>query len=547
MADHQAELTDLCAQPGVDPDRVGVTGVSMGGTHTLWLAAIDPRVRAAVGVAVAPLTRPETSFLHHCFCDTMVGLYEVADEEVIQALAAPRALLRITPGVQAPLTAEGWRQFVEGWVGIEEALRRYAMTPDQVRELHRYTHDVFRQAGVADAYGDEVVQGPHDYTPAMRETAARWFARHLLNEADTRVTPEPPLAPIADRAAAIAALDFWPQGDRPAAVLGPTAYVQREVAALTAHLPPAPADPGAWTQERSRLCEAVRACLRVPLASAEATTDRAGEVQAQGSVVHKLIVRPEAGIQLPLLLFEPAPGATANRRLSVLLHPGGMAVTSGSETRRSLSRAGAWVLCVDLRGMGETRYDGESGAYLGFRDLDMALGALKLGNTLAGHWVKDLLAAIAAVQAMIGATPPLRVIVRGEREAGLVAILAAGQSPAIDEVETQGLLASYTSPKGYGLPFAYSDENNSKAIRQRPLGGYGSMVPCIPHLLKHADTAQLAALVAPRPLLVAGPLWANGQAQSTAEAESTFAWTRAAYRLSGAEPAFRLVDGPAGN
>ena len=43
MADHQAELTWLLERPQVDAQRVTVTGVSMGGTHSLWFAAMEPR------------------------------------------------------------------------------------------------------------------------------------------------------------------------------------------------------------------------------------------------------------------------------------------------------------------------------------------------------------------------------------------------------------------------------------------------------------------------------------------------------------------------
>ena len=132
-------------------------------------------------------------------------------------------------------------------------------------------------------------------------------------------------------------------------------------------------------------------------------------------------------------------------------------------------------------------------------------------------------------------------MVRGEKEMGLVAILAAGQSTAIDEVETRGLLASYFSPLGYGLPFAYSDEKGDQSVRSRTLGGYGSMAPLIPSILKSADIAQLAALVAPRPLTIAATLWGSGDAASPAEAQDAFAWTQQAYRANGASNEFHLV------
>ncbi|MGE8302715.1 MAG: alpha/beta hydrolase family protein, partial [Sphingobacterium paramultivorum] len=40
----------LCSLPEVDPERIGATGASGGGNQTMWLAAMDPRIKAAVPV-----------------------------------------------------------------------------------------------------------------------------------------------------------------------------------------------------------------------------------------------------------------------------------------------------------------------------------------------------------------------------------------------------------------------------------------------------------------------------------------------------------------
>jgi dipeptidyl aminopeptidase/acylaminoacyl peptidase len=46
-----AILDALAAQPGVDPDRMGVWGVSLGGYYAPRIASADPRVRACVALA----------------------------------------------------------------------------------------------------------------------------------------------------------------------------------------------------------------------------------------------------------------------------------------------------------------------------------------------------------------------------------------------------------------------------------------------------------------------------------------------------------------
>jgi hypothetical protein len=113
---------------------------------------------------------------------------------------------------------------------------------------------------------------------------------------------------------------------------------------------------------------------------------------------------------------------------------------------------------------------------------------------------------------------------------GLVALLAATKCDAISGVETNGLLASYYSAQGYGLPYEWGAGG--------PLGGYGTMVPCIPSILKYADISQLAAMIAPRTLTIRQPLWASGTPLSQKETDATFSYCRQIYSLYGTADQF---------
>lgn len=50
VADARAALTFLSEQPAVDPDRLAVVGISLGGAHAITTAAVDERVKAAVAL-----------------------------------------------------------------------------------------------------------------------------------------------------------------------------------------------------------------------------------------------------------------------------------------------------------------------------------------------------------------------------------------------------------------------------------------------------------------------------------------------------------------
>src|SRR5690349_18466383 len=51
LADLRAAVGALAAHPAVDPGRIGLLGVCLGGGYALRAAAQDPRVRAVAGVA----------------------------------------------------------------------------------------------------------------------------------------------------------------------------------------------------------------------------------------------------------------------------------------------------------------------------------------------------------------------------------------------------------------------------------------------------------------------------------------------------------------
>jgi dienelactone hydrolase len=82
----------LEAQPFVDTDRIGAAGLSMGGEWTMWLAACDPRVKAAV-VSGWMCTTEGVLRVPNCPCWMPPGLLELCDVAEVHILIAPRPLL----------------------------------------------------------------------------------------------------------------------------------------------------------------------------------------------------------------------------------------------------------------------------------------------------------------------------------------------------------------------------------------------------------------------------------------------------------------------
>jgi dienelactone hydrolase len=97
LRDEQCLLDYLETRPELDSKRIGATGMSMGCTRAWWLAAIDDRPQAIVGVAC--FTRYTELLAHgssHGIYYFVPGLLKHFDTEAIYALVAPRPMLQLS-------------------------------------------------------------------------------------------------------------------------------------------------------------------------------------------------------------------------------------------------------------------------------------------------------------------------------------------------------------------------------------------------------------------------------------------------------------------
>lgn len=154
-------LTDL---PCVDPERVGATGASGGGTQTFYLTLVDERVKVSAPIVIVYLWSPETN---GCVCEG-VGSSIMQDPESnaieLSATAAPRPQLLISVGGKDPT-----HDFPK--VGFPFIQKIYALhgSEDRVENVHLESEG-------------------HDYGCSKRRAAYAFFAKHLgleLLEEDT--------------------------------------------------------------------------------------------------------------------------------------------------------------------------------------------------------------------------------------------------------------------------------------------------------------------------------------------------------------------------
>jgi hypothetical protein len=88
--------------PEVDKSRIGCAGLSLGGEMAMWLAAMDPRIKAADSSGW--LTNMDQLESNHCLCWKYDGLRELVDWADVFGLIAPRPLLCENGRREGPLS-----------------------------------------------------------------------------------------------------------------------------------------------------------------------------------------------------------------------------------------------------------------------------------------------------------------------------------------------------------------------------------------------------------------------------------------------------------
>ena len=160
FAEDRIALDILSARPDVDSARIGCGGLSGGGMRTVFMGALDARIKCAVPVGF--MTTWRDFVLNKSVTHTWMTYVPLLPRE----LDFPEIL-----GLRAPLPTLVLNDSDDELYTLPEMKRADAIL-----------REVFEKAGAGDRYRCSFYPGPHKFDPAMQAEAFRWFDKWLKPE-----------------------------------------------------------------------------------------------------------------------------------------------------------------------------------------------------------------------------------------------------------------------------------------------------------------------------------------------------------------------------
>ena len=380
VVDNMRGIDLLCSLDSVNSSKIGVTGASGGGNQTMWLAALDDRITAAVPV-VSVGTFESYVMRENCVCELLPDGLTFTEESGVLALIAPRA------------------------VKICNCLRdSFTFHPSEMLRSYAEARKIFQQYEADDKFAYQIFDMPHGYWPEIREAMLGWFDLHLKGIGTGAPKRELPFEFLPEED-----LMVFEKGKRDERVISIAEYCRRKGSELKekslSHSP----DP---QKLRAELTEILRTGPALKLKTVHHYSPY-GDWK-------RIALETECGRMLPLLVKEPT--KKTNEYL-LIAAPHGKAELRNTKLFTDAARNGKGMIILDLWGTGETAKS-EFPIYL-----LITRALLWLGRTLMGEWIKDYSLAASFVK---DSFPDACVTFYGYAEAGIAALfcVAVNEYPA---------------------------------------------------------------------------------------------------------------------
>ena len=375
LVDNMRGVDFLCSLPIVQKNHIGSTGASGGGNQTMWIAAMDERIAAAMPVvSVGSFETYATGV--NCVCELLPDGLKVCTEAAVLGLIAPR-----------PLRIGNAFYDVNPTFGVEAMLQTY----HQVEKL-------YWNLGAGDNIAYTVANRVHGMWDRQRSAVLGWFDCHLRGHGHGNPVPDVPVDPLP-----IPEISLFESPEKRPAKIRTTVEHCKKIGAELRKKMLAQKSFSAETK-RKELAELIRirpVPAELPL---KRYTDEDGLERYALDAGDRLI---------PILMKR---GKTAGK-YRLLISPVGKQDISEADAAAA-GKDGSTVVMFDLFGSGETA---RPNLILGINH-QYTRQLLWLGRSLPGEWARDILSVIRMLRTEFKAKT---IDVEARRETGAAAVFAA--------------------------------------------------------------------------------------------------------------------------
>ncbi|MVZ65245.1 prolyl oligopeptidase family serine peptidase [Sphingobacterium sp. DK4209] len=414
----------------VDKNLIAATGASGGGNQTMWISAVDDRIKAAIPV-VSVGTFESYVMNANCICELLPDGLTFLEESEILGLVAPRKL------------------------SLFNALHdsNKAFFPSEMFRSYRTANQIYKLHNAESNLSYQLFNTTHGYWADQRRAMISWFNENLLNKTAATAGNYPNLSTLSQET-----LQVFEKGKRVPEVLTTETYCQQTAATLLRNI-------DLKKINRDQHLQVLQQHLQIDALEQKAYKNSKTEINDTWS---KYDISLANGHELNTLVSNPAKSTKFK-----LIFAAELSKKELNDIVRKYRDAGYGILLADLTGLGINSSSVGQKFDNGLPKLHtLSRSQHWLGRSMMGLWTEEIAHLANFTKQELAAQS---IDIQAHKELGVAAILASALNKQINQVDT------------YDAPISY-------VVRKAKLDSYYSQAIHIPSIINWGDLTLAAAL-----------------------------------------------------